>query len=292
MYVSVNNQIISFNLMSGEIRKNYSIETSNLQKHHSMFIGPKCPLFILDQGFNVYEVYQNDDLSDGENKNYRKKLYLEGSVVNCFYDIVLGTFIVVSKNSICQVRNDKNNSFNTLNTINLEGFAPIILSCFCEKTKTVTLLTGDQMVYQFKNYSYFIEKGFKFVFPKDLTEHEDRFIIGIHYDYVYDIFVIFSNKNELYFVSRQGDCQVYFNIIANMPAKLKELKFIAFKYQLIKGRKGMPPEPYILVHDDSGFLVQFSLAKIFEEFGMDIRLEDVKMKAMFKDTQTMTNENY
>ena len=96
-----------------------------------MFIANKCPLFILDHSFNVYEVYQNDELAEGENKNYRKKINMEGEVVNCFYDVSLGTFIVVNKNSISQLRNDKNNNFNTLNAINLEGFANITASCFC-----------------------------------------------------------------------------------------------------------------------------------------------------------------
>ena len=93
------------------------METSNLQKHHCLFIAPKCPLFILDHSYNVYEVYQNDELTDGENKNYRKKITIDGKVLNCFYDTKLSTFIVVSNNSICQVRNDKNNNFNTLNSI-------------------------------------------------------------------------------------------------------------------------------------------------------------------------------
>ena len=84
--------------------------------------------------------------------------------------------------------------------------------------------------------------------------------------------------------------QVYFNIIANMPAKLKELKYISFKYQLVKTSKGVP-EPYILVHDDSGFLVQFSMAKIFEDNKIDVKIEEGGFKAMFKDTQTIINED-
>jgi len=95
-----------------------------------MFIESKCPLFILDYDTSIYEVYQNGELADGENKSYRKKINVE-NIVKCLYDSSLGTFIVVSKNSINQVRNDKNNNFTSLNTISLEGFGNITQGCFC-----------------------------------------------------------------------------------------------------------------------------------------------------------------
>ncbi len=81
-----------------------------------MFISHRCPLFILDHEFNIFEVYQNDELGDGEYKNYRKKINLE-SVSNCFYDTKMNTFMAVNNNSISQMRNDKNNNFNTVNSI-------------------------------------------------------------------------------------------------------------------------------------------------------------------------------
>ena len=110
-------------------------------------------------------------------------------------------------------------------------------------------MTADQLIYQFQNFTYHIQRCYRFTFPKDSIDHEDRYVMGFHYDYLYDIFVVLSNKSELYFVERRrGGNQVYFNIINNMPSKLKDLKFIAFKYQLIKTNKNIP-EPYILAHD-------------------------------------------
>lgn len=60
--------------------------------------------------------------------------------------------IAVSKNSINQIRNDRNNNFNLINTISLMEFAPIIKSNFCDKSKMISFLTNDQIVYQIRNY--------------------------------------------------------------------------------------------------------------------------------------------
>ena len=112
----------------------------------------------------------------------------------------------------------------------------------------------------------------------------------MNYDSLYNIFILFSNQSEVYFVDRHSQKQVYFNIIENMPPKLKTLKFVACKYQLVKSKKGFP-EPFILCHDDSGFLVQFSLQNIFEEHKITPKNEDTPIKPMFKDVQVILNEN-
>lgn len=99
-----------------------------------------------------------------------------------------------------------------------------------------------------KNFEYSIRHCFKFVFPKDPTSHEERLISSLHYDYLYDLFVLFSNRNEVYFVQKSTKKQVYFNIIENMPAKLKHLQFVSCRYQLVKEKKHHY-EPYILLCD-------------------------------------------
>lgn len=111
----------------------------------------RTPLFVVDHTFSLYEVYSKDQLSEGENRSYKKKVTVE-EVVSSFYDEELQNLMIISKNIITQVRNDKNNNFNILNGIFLEGFAPISKANFCQRSKAITLLTNDQMIYQLKNY--------------------------------------------------------------------------------------------------------------------------------------------
>jgi len=56
-----------------------------------------------------------------------------------------------------------------------------------------------------------------------------------------------------------------------MPAKLKKLQFKFFSFQLVNEKKSLF-DPYLLVHDDTGFLVQFSLKDILEEFKFSIKI--------------------
>lgn len=79
-------------------------------------------------------------MGTGEYHKYRKKINLD-SVSNCFYDHEMSTFMVINRNSLTQVRNDKNNNFNALNSVVFEGFGNITMSSFCQKTKLITFLT-------------------------------------------------------------------------------------------------------------------------------------------------------
>jgi hypothetical protein len=115
----------------------------------------KTPLFVFDREFNLYEVYQKDEMVEGENRSYRKKINIE-SVVNSHYDESMQNLMIISKNTINQVRNDKNNNFNIVNGIFFEDFSPIIKSTYCDQTKIITLLTLDQLVYQLRNYEHSI----------------------------------------------------------------------------------------------------------------------------------------
>lgn len=57
MYISVNHQIISFSVLFGEIRKNYSFDTSNITNQEGFYMGSKTHLFILDTHKNIFEIY-------------------------------------------------------------------------------------------------------------------------------------------------------------------------------------------------------------------------------------------
>lgn len=65
MYLSVNNQIIAFSLLSGEMRKSFSPDSSNLEKHIAFFMGGKTPLFVLDHSYSVYEIYEKSEEGEG-----------------------------------------------------------------------------------------------------------------------------------------------------------------------------------------------------------------------------------
>lgn len=79
--------------------------------------------------------------------------------------------MIVGKSSLTQVRNESNNCFNILNGVIFDGFESIAKASFCPITKTVTLLTADQLLFQLKNYEARIESCMKFVFPRDTAQH-------------------------------------------------------------------------------------------------------------------------
>ena len=53
-YFSVNNQIISFSIPQGEIRKSYNMDTANVPKHECFMIGKNTNLFLIDSHKNIY----------------------------------------------------------------------------------------------------------------------------------------------------------------------------------------------------------------------------------------------
>jgi hypothetical protein len=151
LFLSVNNQIMGFSLLSGEIRKSYSPESSNIEKHIGFFMGGKTPLFILDNDYNIYELFEREREREGENSSYRKKIAAENTVA-CVYDESERNLMVVGRDSLNQIRNDGNNNFNIINGMSLVGFARIVSCSFCVRSKTLSMLTSDQLVYQIKNY--------------------------------------------------------------------------------------------------------------------------------------------
>lgn len=48
-------------------------------------MGGKTSLFILDNEYNIYEIYEREMSRDGENNSYRKKITAQNTVA-CFYD--------------------------------------------------------------------------------------------------------------------------------------------------------------------------------------------------------------
>jgi hypothetical protein len=60
--------------------------------------------------------------------------------------------MVVTGNAILQVRNDSNNSFNAINTINLVGFSRVVSARFCKTSKYLTFMTSDSLLFQFQNF--------------------------------------------------------------------------------------------------------------------------------------------
>jgi len=174
-------------------------------------MGSKTSLFILDNDYNIYEMFERDKEKEGENSSYRKKITAENTV-GCFYDESQRNLMVVGRNSINQIRNDGHNNFNVINGINLVGFAKIVNCHFCARSKTLSLLTSDQLVYQIKNYEPSVESCLKFVFPGDDTDHEERIITAFFYDSYYELYVVASNRSEIYLIDKLTKRQVYFKI--------------------------------------------------------------------------------
>ena len=103
------------------MRKSYSPDNSNLEKHHAFFMGGRTPLFVLDHSFSIYEVYEKSEEGEGENRSYRKKVGGEEAIA-CFYDEDMQNMMIVGKSSFTQVRNESSNCFNILNGVIFDGF--------------------------------------------------------------------------------------------------------------------------------------------------------------------------
>ncbi len=73
-----------------------------------------------------------------------------------------------------------------------------------------------------------------------------------------------------------------------MPAKLKHLKFTCMSYQLMEEKRATP-ERYLLLTDDSGFIMQFPLSSLYEKAGIATKSAAYTMKPMFKETQIISN---
>lgn len=99
--------------------------------------------------------------------------------------------------------------------------------------------------------------------------------------------MVLTSKNEVYFYERRGR-QLYFDICEHLPTKLKHLKFTSMSYQLMEEKRATP-ERYILLTDDTGFIMQFSLSSLYEKAGITIKNTSSKMKPMFKEPQIVTN---
>ena len=127
------------------------------------------------------------------------------------------------------------------------------------------------------------------MFPKGGVQEEDGMIVSFEYDHYYDLLVVLSNKSEVYFVELQTEKQIYFKLEDNLPHKLKQLKFGKFSYQLMHTKKG-GVEPYILLRDDTGFIVQFPLSEILASNSIHPKAEPPLPKHMFKDTHAVTRD--
>lgn len=167
-YISVNSQILSFSLIYGEIRKNYSVDTSNITKHACFFLAPKTAPFIFDNNRNLFEVYLKSEEAEGENKNYKKKVLIQ-DIVGYFYDEEMRCIMLVNEDSVHLIRNDFNNNFNTINNIYFKHVGKVISSTFCKKTKYLTLMTANQIFYQLKNFDTNFSRSFKFSFQRGVN---------------------------------------------------------------------------------------------------------------------------
>lgn len=117
-YFSVNSQIIVFSLLNGEIRKTYNMETSNVPRHYKFVMGDETNMFILDDEYNLYDVYLKNELREGEYRNYKKKINIE-NVVDVFYDQGKGIVYIVGRDCVHTVRNDGNNIYTVLSSLNM-----------------------------------------------------------------------------------------------------------------------------------------------------------------------------
>lgn len=53
-YFSLNDQLICFSLLFGDLRKNYNPDSSNLTKHEAFFLGRTTHPFLIDQNRSIY----------------------------------------------------------------------------------------------------------------------------------------------------------------------------------------------------------------------------------------------
>ena len=69
--------------------------------------------------------------------------------------------MMVGVNGMTQMRNDYSNNFNVINQMSFEAIGSVVMCLFCSKTKYLTLLCNDQMIYQVRNFDIGFKHAFK-----------------------------------------------------------------------------------------------------------------------------------
>ncbi len=72
--------------------------------------------------------------------------------IGSFYDEEMRVLMLINENSILTIRNDGHNNFNTVNTVHLADIARITACTFCPKTKYLTIMNQNQIMYQLRNF--------------------------------------------------------------------------------------------------------------------------------------------
>ena len=159
------------------------------------------------------------------------------------------------------IRNDSNNSFNTLNSAVFEPNTRITACNFCPKSKFITVMTQNYTIYQFRNFETKISRGMRFVFARGVNDAEERVVIQHEYCSRYEILILLNNRNEVVIVERLNlSNHITLKIDEILPYKLKHLAFSRFTYILLKDKNNMVPS--LLIFDDLGYLLDISLHKI------------------------------
>jgi hypothetical protein len=288
LYLSVNSQIISFSLIFGEIRKNYSLESSNIAKHSSFFLGSRTPPFILDNTHSLYEVYLKAAEPEGENKSYKKKVAMR-EIVASFYDEEMRSVMLVNDSSVLIVRNDLNNNFNTVSSVHFEDIARIASCVFCSKTKYLTFMTSDQTIYQLKNFENKFSRGFRFAFERGVNEAVEKIIIQHDYCSRFEVLILLNNRNEVVIAERLNLANyVVIRLAECLPFKLQHLSFTRFSYHLLKEKTY---QPSLLLYDDTGYLLDLNLQKIIASRFSSTKKEEIIIRTFLCESYEIKSES-
>ena len=171
--------------------------------------------------------------------------------------------MVVGRGGVHQLRNDFNNSFNSINVLSLYGAAPISQCLFCPKTKYLTLLTQDQKIYQFHNYDTSVKRCYEFLFPRKKNSLDpDKLIIQMEYCPEFEIFLLLNSLNELIIAEKLNlDNHVVIAISEYLPHRRKTVPLVRFTYHFFRIKN--ISHPSLVLYDEQGWIVDLNLQKLF-----------------------------
>ena len=188
--------------------------------------------------------------------------------------------MAVTPNSLTQIRNDGNNNFNLINSVGLLGFPNVMAARFCPSSKFLTLLTADSSLCQFRNYEKEVSKCFKIEMRRDERGLE-AMLLDYHYCSELEVILILNSRKELYLFERlqPSNCAML-DLEAGLPNKLKGLHLNSITYSLVQEKGRLLPS--VILCDDSGFLLDVSLKKIYSSRFSNTQKEEHKVRPMPK----------
>lgn len=120
-------------------------------------------------------------------------------------------------------------------------------------------------------------------FPKNPKNHSDIIVTSHDHDIFYDLDIIMTNHNQVYFISKTDRTQFLFiNIPDYLPYKQRELEFTTFKYC-----GDDRSQIYLLLSDKTGYLLTLNITKTIKAKFAETERPYKAYRFLMKDLHTI-----